>query len=116
MKMKEIRSGMNTAYSTGKNSRVVIQRGLIDELSNLFTDFSNAQSEVGQYILPCMLRLLPGISSLLISTIPVHSPAFFQNLFQVFPVLASANTSLLDAGFRVECPRNINRLKNNNNI
>ena len=27
-------------------------------------------------ISPCMLRLLPGISSLLISTLPVHSPAF----------------------------------------
>ena len=27
-----------------------------------------------------MLHLLPGISSLLISTLPVHSPAFFPNL------------------------------------
>ena len=31
-----------------------------------------------------MLRLLPGISSLLISTLPVHSPAIFQIPFQSF--------------------------------
>ena len=31
-------------------------------------------------------------SSLLISTLPVHSPAFFSNLSRVFPVLAVANT------------------------
>ena len=31
-------------------------------------------------------------SPLLISTLPVHSPAFFQNLSQVFPVSAVANT------------------------
>ena len=30
----------------------------------------------------------------LISTLPVHSPAFFQNLSLVFPVLAVANTGL----------------------
>ena len=35
-----------------------------------------------------MLRLLPEISSLLISTRPVHSPAFFQNLSRVFAVLS----------------------------
>ena len=51
-----------------------------------------------------------------------HSPAFFPNLSQFFPVLAVANTrscvgpqnkivTLLDAGSRVECPRNMNRLK-----
>ena len=35
--------------------------------------------------MPCMLRLLPGISSLLISTLPVHSTAFsFQSLSRVF--------------------------------
>ena len=39
-----------------------------------------------------MLRLLPGISSLLITTLPVLSPVFFQNLSRVFPVLAVANT------------------------
>ena len=39
-----------------------------------------------------MLRLPPGISFLLISTLPVHSPAFFQNLSQFFPALAVANT------------------------
>ena len=31
--------------------------------------------------------------SMLISTLPVHSPAFFPNLSQVFPVLAAANTA-----------------------
>ena len=75
---------------------------------------------VDQYILPCIFRLLPGISSLLISTLPVHSPAFFQNLSQVFPVLAAANTGSCVgrqnkvghlAGSRVECSRNINRLR-----
>ena len=40
----------------------------------------------------CMLRLLPGISSLLISTFPVHSPAFFPKHLPIFfPVLALAN-------------------------
>ena len=43
-------------------------------------------------ILLCMLRLLSGIPSLLISTLPVHSPAFFKNLSKLFPVLAAANT------------------------
>ena len=39
-----------------------------------------------------MLRLLPGISSLLMFTFPVHSSAFFENLFPVFPILAVAIT------------------------
>ena len=41
-----------------------------------------------------MLRLLPGISSLLISTLPVHSPDFFpkKNMSRVFPVLVVAKT------------------------
>ena len=40
-----------------------------------------------------MRRLLPGISSLLICTLPIHSPAFsFQNLSRVFPALVVANT------------------------
>ena len=34
-----------------------------------------------------MLRLLPGISFLLISTVPVYLPAFSQNLSRVFLVL-----------------------------
>ena len=38
-----------------------------------------------------MLRLLPGISSMLISTFPVHSPAFFRNLSRAFPVFSVAN-------------------------
>ena len=46
---------------------------------------------VGVFI-ACLLLLLPGISSFLISTLQVHSPAFFENLSQVFPVLAAANT------------------------
>ena len=37
-------------------------------------------------------RLLPGISSMLISSLPVHSPALFQNLSRAFPVLDVANT------------------------
>ena len=46
---------------------------------------------VAQYI--AKLRLLPGISSLLIIfTLPVHSPAFFQNFSQVFSVLAVTDT------------------------
>ena len=39
-----------------------------------------------------MPRLLPGISSLLISTLPAHSPVFSHNLSGFFPVLAVANT------------------------
>ena len=40
-----------------------------------------------------MLCILPGISSLLISTLPVHSPAFFPKTSpKFFPVLAVANT------------------------
>ena len=39
-----------------------------------------------------MLRFLPGIFSLLISTLPVNSPAFFQNLSRVFPVLVVVKT------------------------
>ena len=35
------------------------------------------------------------LSFLLISTLPVHSPAFFQNLSRFFPVLAVANTWFL---------------------
>ena len=34
----------------------------------------------------CVLRLLPGISSLLISTLPVHSPAFFPKPLPIFPI------------------------------
>ena len=41
-----------------------------------------------------MLRLLTGISSLLIPTLPIHSSAFFpkKNLSRAFPVLPVANT------------------------
>ena len=39
---------------------------------------------VGQYI-AIMLRLLPGISFLLISTLLVHSPAFFPKPLPIFP-------------------------------
>ena len=42
-----------------------------------------------------MLRLMPEISSWLISTLSGHSPAFLQNLSLVFPVLATANTDSL---------------------
>ena len=76
-----------------------------------------------------MLRLLPEISSLLISLLSVHSPAFVPKPLPFFvffsslcwlwltpnPVLARRikKVSLLDAGSRVECPWNINRLKKN---
>ena len=48
------------------------------------------------------------LSSLLISILPVHSPAFFPNLSQVFPVLAVANTDSCvgqqnKIGHRAEC-------------
>ena len=48
--------------------------------------------EVGQYI-AIHTTLLPGISSFLISTLPVHSPAFFPKPLPIFfPVLAVADT------------------------
>ena len=72
-----------------------------------------------------MLRSLPGISSLLISTLPVHSPEFFPKTSPDFflcwlwltPVPVYARrikqvTLLLDAGSRFKCSRNINRLQN----
>ena len=67
---------------------------------------------------PCMLRLLLGVSSFLISALPVHSPSVFQNLSRVFPILAVSvegnrspcSSQTIDAGFRVECPRHINKL------
>ena len=49
---------------------------------------------VGQ-LQPYMLRSLPEISSLLISTLPVHSPAFFPKSLPIFPALAVANTWFL---------------------
>ena len=39
-----------------------------------------------------VIRLQPRISSLLISTLPVHLSAFFQNLSRFSPVLAGTNT------------------------
>ena len=68
-----------------------------------------------------MLRWLPGISSLLISTLPVHSSAFFQNLSWNFPLSAVASTGscvgpqnkighLAGCRFPSWVPRNINRL------
>ena len=38
--------------------------------------------------LPYMLRSLPGISSLLISNLPVHSPAFFPKPLPIFSCVA----------------------------
>ena len=75
---------------------------------------------VGQYI---AMHAKPGISSLLISTLPVHSPAFFPKPLKFFlcqlwltlvPVQASRikQVTLLDAGSCVECSRNINKLQN----
>ena len=40
-----------------------------------------------------MLCLLPGICSLFISPLPVHSSAYHQNMSRFFPVLAVADTS-----------------------
>ena len=69
-----------------------------------------------------MLRLLPGISFLLTSTFPVHSPAFFPEPLPASPVLVVANTvavlarrikkvTVPVAGSRVEYLRNIIMLK-----
>ena len=41
-----------------------------------------------------MLRLLPGISSLLISTLPVDSLAFFFNLFNYIPQALNTGTCI----------------------
>ena len=79
---------------------------------------------VGQFI--AMLRLLPGISSLLISTLLVHSPAFFfQNIFRFLlcwlwlthgSCVGPQNKIGHPVGCRsrVGCPRNINRLSKQN--
>ena len=59
----------------------------------------------------------------LVITLPVHSLQFFQNLSRFYPALAVANTGSCvgpqnkighpaGCSSRVECPRNINRLKN----
>ena len=77
---------------------------------------------VGQNISPCMLRLLPGISFLLISTLPVHSPAYFFKTSPDFSCVgcgwhrllcrpAEWNRSPCWMQVPVECLRNINRLK-----
>ena len=48
---------------------------------------------VGQYI--AIHATLPGISSLLICTLPVHSPAFVPKPLPISPVLAVATTWFL---------------------
>ena len=60
-----------------------------------------------------MLRLLPGISFLLILTLPVHSPAFFPKPLPIFSCVGLQNKigHPADAGSRVEYPRHINRLR-----
>ena len=77
-------------------------------------------------ILPCMLRLLPEISFLLISTLPVYSSTFFpkhllsfscvgcgQHRFLFFSAeydrSPCSSLQTIDAGSYVESPRNINR-------
>ena len=50
---------------------------------------------VGQYIAIHATLTARDFSSLLISTLPVHSPAFFPKPFPIFPVLAVVNTWLL---------------------
>ena len=56
---------------------------------------------VGQYIY--VLRLLPGISSLLISTLPVHSPAFFPKPLPIFSCVGLQNKIGHPAGCRFLC-------------
>ena len=73
-----------------------------------------------------MLRLLPAIASSRIFIFQVHSTSFVQNPLSMFSLqilrfpcgsaewkwsLCSSSRAI-DAGSRVECPRNINRLKN----
>ena len=70
-----------------------------------------------------MLCVLPGISSLLISTLPVHSPAFSKKTSPTFflcqlrltlvPVQPRGikQVTLPDAGSRFGCPRNMDWLK-----
>ena len=59
-----------------------------------------------------MLRLLPGVSSLLIFTFPVHSPTFFPKPLLIFPVLAVANTgSCVGPRNEIGHPAGINRLE-----
>ena len=50
---------------------------------------------VGQYIAIHATLTSRDFSSLLISTLPVHSPAFIPKPFPIFPVLAVANTWFL---------------------
>ena len=60
-----------------------------------------------------VLCLLPGISALVLSTLPVHSLAFFPKPLPIFLKgwLWLTPVTLLDAGSSVECPQNRNRLK-----
>ena len=66
---------------------------------------------VGQYI--AMHATLTAGNFFLASHLTVHSPSFFQNLSQVFPVSAAVNNGFCDAGSRVEYPRDIASLKKN---
>ena len=50
---------------------------------------------VGQFIAIHATLTARDFSSLLISTLPVHSPAFFPKPLPIFPVLAVVNTWLL---------------------
>ena len=50
---------------------------------------------VGQFIAIHNTLTARDFSSLLISTLPVHSPAFFPKPLSIFPVLAVANTWFL---------------------
>ena len=79
---------------------------------------------VGQYIAIHASLTARDFSSLLISTLPVHSPTFFSNLSRFFlcwlwlthgSCVGPQNkkkVTLPEAGSRVECPRNINRPQN----
>ena len=56
---------------------------------------------VGYYSL--LLHLLPGSSSLLISTLPVHSPAFFPKPLPIFSCVGLQNKIGHPAGCRFPC-------------
>ena len=68
---------------------------VVQNQGNQFSQYSDVTNSRLVSSSAYLLRLLPGISFLLTSTLPVHSPAFFQNLSRFFPVLAVADTWFL---------------------
>ena len=74
---------------------------------------------VGQYI-AIHTSLLPAISPLLISTLPIHSPAFFPEPLLSFSRVSCGyrikQITLLDTGSSVECPQNIINMLEKNDV